>query len=398
MKKVLVIGAGAYQVPLIQRIKELGHKAYCVDGSSKAPGIAFADGYKIVDVCDKNVCLSYAQELQIDAVMTYGATITLPTVAYIGKIMGLPALDEKAAEISKSKYAIKQCLADGGLNTDGTFFCLKNKEDVKNSKFEFPCVIKPSDGSGSKGVSIVNAEEELEKAIDYAFGAARFGEIYTESFIPGEEYSVEAFCANGKAYVYAVVKTTFYTDASGVLHYGHRIPSGLSKKTQGLIEVEVLKAIEALGVNIGSVNFDVIVSEKDGKPYIIDVGIRVGQNLIASHMVPLSSGVSELDSAIHLALREPADIEPKFNKCVATRLLIYNPGTITEIKDFREIIGKNGVVDVVLRKCVGDVLRPYQEKSDSCGWVIVVGDTPDEVEANADAAREALRDYIIIAS
>ena len=165
MKKILVVGGGAYQVPLIKRIIESGFKAYCVDGNLNALGFKCATGYKHINVLDKNACLEYAKELGIDAVMTYGATLTLPTVAYIGEKLGLPALPIDTAELSKSKYKIKKRLADYGCNIKGDFFEMYSVEDAKNHKFTFPCVIKPSDGSGSKGVSLVYNENEIENAV-----------------------------------------------------------------------------------------------------------------------------------------------------------------------------------------------------------------------------------------
>ena len=60
------------------------------------------------------------------------------------------------------------------------------------------------------------------------------------------------------------------------------------------------------------------------------------------------------------------------------------------------LIGKHGIVDVVMRKQVGDRLNPYREKSDTCGWVITQGDSPDQAEQNAQAAKELLREYITI--
>ena len=396
MKKILVVGGGAYQVPLIKRIIESGYEAYCVDGNPNAMGFGCATGYKHINVLDENACLEYAKELGINAVMTYGATLTLPTVAYIGEKLGLPALPVDTAELSKSKYKIKKRLSDYGCNIKGDFFEMYSVEDAKNHKFTIPCVIKPSDGSGSKGVSLVYNENEIENAVQYAFDGARYGEFYAESLIDGEEYSAEAFVANGEIYVYAIVKTTFERLSNGEISYGHRTPSGLPAETEKLIEDEVKKAIKALNITMASVNFDVILSNDDGKPYIIDCGIRVGQNLIASHFVPLSRGVSVIDNTIKLALGEKVDAEPKFNKCIATRLLIYKPGVIIEIKPMNNIIGTNNIVDVVMRKGVGDTQNEYREKSDTCGWVITTGDTPDEAENNAVNAKKLLEDYIII--
>lgn len=398
MKKILVVGAGEYQTTLIKRIIELGYEAYCVDYNENAVGFKFATGYKVIDIMDKAACLEYARLLGVDAVMTYGATISLPTVAYIAGEMGLPSLPVETAEISGSKYKIKRRLADNGLNIKGNFFEMYSPNDAEEYTFTYPCVIKPSDGSGSKGVCVVKNESESAEAINYAFKSARFGKVYCEGFVEGEEYSVEVFVCGEKIYVYAIVKTTFVRNGTKNIDisYGHRTPSGLCKKTEKLIEEEAVKAVKTLGVNMGSVNFDVIVDKSNGKPYIIDCGIRIGQNLIASHLVPLSRGVSVIDNTIKLALSETVDAEPKTKNCIATRLLIYNPGTISEIKDMSGVIGKNGVLDVVMRKKVGDVQRIYTDKSDNCGWVIASGNTPDEAEANAEAAKEMLKNYIVI--
>ncbi len=396
MEKILVIGAGIYQVPLIQRITERGYKAFCVDKNPDAPGFAFATEYKNLDVLNKDDCLAYAKEIGADAVMTYGATLTLPTVAYIGEKLGLPALPVETAELSKSKYQIKKRLWENGCNIKGAFFQMNSVEDAQNHTFDLPCVIKPSDGSGSKGVSLVYKEEDIPAAVKYAFEGARYGEFYCESLIPGKEYSAEAFVCGENVYVYAIVKTTFEKRPDGEVSYGHRTPSGLLKEQEKLIADEVKKAIRALEITMASVNFDIILSDDDGKPYIIDCGIRIGQNLIASHFVPLSRGVSVIDNTIDLALGKEVNAEPKFHKCIATRLLIYKPGVITKIKPMDDVIGKDGIVDIVMRKGVGDIQNEYREKSDTCGWVITTGETPDEAEAKAVKAKKLLEDYIII--
>lgn len=396
MKKILVVGAGTYQVPLIKRIIDMGHQAIVVDKNPCAEGFAYASDYKVIDVLDKESCLQYAKENGIDAVMTYGATLPLPTVSYIGTALGLAVLPIEVSEISKSKYKIKKCLAEHGCNIKGDFFEMNSLDDEKIKRIKAPCVIKPSDGSGSKGVSLVLCDADIPSAISYAYNSARNHEFYVESLIHGEEYTVEAFVCNDQIYVYSIIKTTFEKDKNtGEVSYGHRTPSGLGEHKERLIAAEVEKAIRALNVTMASVNFDVILTDDD-VPYIIDCGIRIGQNLIASHLVPLSRGVNIIENTIHLALGEAINATPTHYRCVATRLLIYKPGIISEIKSMEDIIGTDGIVDVVLRKGVGDAQNEYREKSDTCGWVITTGATPEEAENRAIAAKKRLENYIII--
>ena len=98
--RILIIGAGSYQVPAIQRVRALGHEAYCVDFKAGQPGFGYADGSRIIDVRDKEACLAYAAELNIDGVLSWGATLTLPTVSFIAQRMGLPGLPIETSVLS----------------------------------------------------------------------------------------------------------------------------------------------------------------------------------------------------------------------------------------------------------------------------------------------------------
>lgn len=395
MSRILVIGAAAYQVPAIQRIRELGHVAYCVDYKEGQPGFAYADGHRIIDVRDKEGCLKYAQELGIDGVLTWGATLTLETASYVASAMSLPALPIETARIATNKYLIRKRLTEKGLNVGGEVFAIMGKEDVQNHEYQVPFVVKPCDGSGSKGVRIVTDEKDITAAIQYAFDGARNGEIYVEPYVAGEEFSVEAYVCNGAVFVYSIVKTSF--EWKGIYpEYTQTTYLGISKAMEMAIKEEVMKAVKALNVTFGPINFDLIISDVNGKPYIIDIGIRNGQNLLASHIVPYSRGVDELNNSINLCLGHNIDANPKKKEYISSRLLIYAPGEITEIKPYKHLIGQNHIVDIILRKKSGDILPNYQTKSDICGWVLTSGSTPEDALRYSNDAWELLKEYIII--
>lgn len=395
MSKILVIGAAAYQVPAIQRIKELGHKAYCVDYKEGQPGFSYADGYRIVDVRDKVGCLKYAREINIDGVLTWGATLTLETASYVASEISLPALPLETARIATNKYLIRQRLTENGLNVGGDVFAILGKSDVRNHDFHVPFVVKPCDGSGSKGVRVVNNEAEINDALQYAFDGARNQEIYVEPFVSGEEFSVEAYACNGEVFIYSIVKTRF-SWTGDFPEYSQTTYLDVSPEVEKAIDEEVRRAIKALNVTFGPVNFDLIVSNQDGKPYIIDVGIRNGQNLIASHIVPYSRGVDELNNSINLCLGKRVNAQPLKKVFISSRLLIYKPGIISEIKPFSGLVGRENIVDIILRKKEGDMLPPYQTKADICGWVLTNGETPEKALTHSNDAWEKLQNFILI--
>lgn len=395
MKRILIIGAGAYQVPAIKRVRSLGYEAYCVDYKEGALGFEYANGYRIIDVRDKEHCLAYARELNVDGVLTWGATLTLPTVSYICEQLGLPCMPMATSEISTSKYLIRQRLTECGLNSAGDCVEVYSIEEAQSKLLKAPFVIKPSDGSGSKGVKIVLTDSEIDEAIKYAFDGARDNHVYIEPYIPGEEYSVEAYANNGEISVNTIVKTQFEWQGIKPI-YKQTTYLDLSAEIEERINVEVIKAVKALGINWGPCNFDIIVSPEDCKPYIIDVGIRNGQNLIASHIIPYSRGVDELNCSILNCIGDIPDARPKHKVYISSRLLIYNPGLISEIKPYQNLIGNNGIVDIIMRKNAGEKLPKYQTKSDICGWVLCAGETPEEASISADTAWKELEKYIII--
>ena len=53
-KNVLVLPGTQWQVPLIEKIQEMGHKALVVNPDSEAPGMKKADLCLISDIFDKN--------------------------------------------------------------------------------------------------------------------------------------------------------------------------------------------------------------------------------------------------------------------------------------------------------------------------------------------------------
>ena len=396
MKKILVIGAGKLQVNTIKLIKELGHYCIAIDGNPDAIGFKFCDEYANIDVLDIRACVEYAKNKKIDGVTTTSATITLPAVAAIGEELGLIAISSEVVDVLRDKYKIKKKLFDGGSNIYGYFSEISTKELYYEAKknIDYPVVIKPSDGSGSKGISIVYNEEDLIPAIKYAYKSSRTKGIYIESFIKGKEYGVESFVINGEVVIYGIIKQVFI-DNGREIEYGHCVPSGLPSEVEENIKNEVKKAIKILGINYGSVNMDIILSEGEQEPYIIDVGARVGLNKIAEKIVPFSNGVDIFKNTIRLCIGENVDIYPKYSKNIATRVIILEQGKIKDIENYKDLIDKKDVLDIIVTAKKGDVINSYKTKSDSCGWIITTGNDIEEAEKLASIINNEFKKKII---
>ena len=103
-----------------------------------------------------------------------------------------------------------------------------------------------------------------------------------------------------------------------------------------------------------------------------------------------------MNNSLNLCIGNKIDPIPAKKEYISSRLLIYTPGVIKEIKPVQELIGHNHIIDIILRKKVSEELHRYQTKSDICGWVLCKGNSPEEASQWADKAWETLKEYIII--
>lgn len=122
-----------------------------------------------------------------------------------------------------------------------------SKKDREYANVGFPCVVKPCSGGSSVGTSIVQTEDEYEKALSLAF---RFEDkVIVESYIKGRELTVGVMAGEAMPVIEIIPKDGFYD-------YKHKYQAGATleicpaqiddmttKKVQRLAE-RVMKALK----------------------------------------------------------------------------------------------------------------------------------------------------------
>lgn len=396
MKKVLVIGAGPLQLPVIKKVKELGHIAICVDGNPNAVGFKYADEYRAIDIVDTEKCLQYAKENNIDGVLTAATDFGVITAAEIANKLGLVGLNPSVARTIKNKFQVREQITNCGLDDTVCFFMIsdvKNLSKIKN-KIKYPSIVKPVDGSGSTAVTKVYSFNELNAACIKAIEGSITRKAIIEPYITGEEYGVESFVDNGEVHILAIMKK-FMTDPPNYAELGHVCPSGLTEKIEEKIKKVVSNAIKSLGINFGSVNIDLILT-RENNVKIIDIGARMGGNLIGSHIVPLSTGVDLIENSVKAVLGEKVDFTIKKHSVIATRILNFKSGFIYKIGNTDALIDNEEVLDVIITVKEGVLNREYKTNRDSCGYVVVNGKSVSDAIMKAMYTRNEIEKLFII--
>lgn len=369
MKKILIIGAGFLQSFIIKKAKEIGYETLAVDANPNAIGFRYANKYDIINIVDEKACLAYAQKENIDGVMTAATDYGVLPAAYIAQEMCLPGLDYEVAKLIKNKYKVRKCLYEHQVDDNKQAYEVNRDTNLckLSSKLIFPVMVKPCDGSGSRGASRVDSKDTLESACQYAMNSSITHRATVETFIIGKEYGAEGFVVNGEIHVLGIMRK-WMTEPPFYAELGHAIPTDLSNEVEQRAIQCVKNAIKALGINFGSVNIDLLITS-EGKIHIIDVGARMGGNMIGTCVIPYGTGIDYMSNIIRSAVGDNVDLS-SFEKCaVATRMLAFGDGIVKQLPDFKKIEAEYGV-EIYHHLEVGQEVREYHTNLDGCGYIV----------------------------
>jgi biotin carboxylase len=393
MKRLLIIGAGFLQAFVIKKASEMGYLTCTIDRNPKAEGFSHADEYDVIDVVDQKACLEYALSKKIDGVMTAATDFGVLSASYVAQHMHLPGLDYEVAVVIKNKAVVRQKLFENKVDDISQYYEISGTNQLHKylQQIRFPVIVKPCDGSGSKAVQRADSAHDLQKACSEAIVASLAGKALVEDFICGREYGVESFVHNGKPYVLGVM-AKHMTSPPDYAELGHFLPCQLP--TEKKIRAVVCSALKKLGINFGAVNMDILVTP-EGRITIIDVGARMGGNLIGSHIIPFGTGIDYMANLIRATVGDSVNLKPTVPKtCVATRLLALRPGRVIGLPDFGSIM-KQCRVNIYHHLNVGDIIREYHNNLDGCGYVVAVSDDVEDANGRAEHAKQLIDSEIV---
>ena len=329
MKKLLILGAMEMHVPLIKRAKELGYYVITCDYIPENPGHKIADEAYFDSTTDLDAVLNLAKRLEVDGIMTYNSDPAAPTAAYVAEKLDLPGNPYQAVKIMSEKNLFRGFLANNGLNVPKFISCTDcNKVQEKINEFSFPVIVKPVDSSGSKGVTVVNKNQKIEKAIELAISKSRCKRCIIEEFIEplGSQLHGDGFVEKGKLVFLCLGDHHFDRSINNLVPYSTTFPTEHPKDTVEKCKEQIQKFITKVGFKNGGFNVELRISKKDNKQYIIDIGARNGGKFTPK-VIEYCTGFNFMDRALKTSLGEPVDEIQKGNKVsdFVSYLILHSP-------------------------------------------------------------------------
>jgi biotin carboxylase len=297
MKKIAIIGASYLQLPLVLKAKEMEIETHCFAWEEGAVCRDFCDFFYPISILDKEKILVTCKKIKIDGITSIASDAAVPTICFVAENLGLISNEYIDAVVTTNKYEMRKRFELNSVNSPRFIFADKN---ITIDSLNYPLIVKPTDRSGSRGVTRVENIEQLKDALIIAQNESFRNQAIIEEFIHGVEASVESISWNGEHYILAITdKVT--TGNPHFVELEHHQPSLLSSNIQKIIKEETYKALTALNIKYGASHSEFKITE-DGKVYVIEVGARMGGDFIGSDLVQLSTGFDFVKAVIEIAL------------------------------------------------------------------------------------------------
>ena len=388
MKKLMIMGAGIYQVPLIRRAKEMGIYTIAVSIPGNYPGFAVADEVCHINTVDYEAVLQVAREKRIDGIVTAGTDVAVITIGKVCDELGLKGLSFEAAQIASDKMLMKECYEKYGVRS-ARFRRVGLEEDPRDAieGLRYPLIFKAVDSSGSRGITRVNDPEGIAGAVAAVKQTTRKTYYIVEEFLEGEEFGAQAFVYDGKVQFVLPHGDYVFMGDTGV-PVGHFAPYELSQAMTRDVFDQTEKAIRAMKLDNCAINADFIM--KDNKTYVLEIGGRSGATCLAE-LVSIYYGYDYYEKIIQAALGEAPDFPQDQAVPNASKLLMSDrDGVIRSIANHNE--PDDHIYEVMFDYTVGDTVKKFHVGPNRLGHVITKGKTLQE----ATEALERAMDHIDI--
>ena len=309
-KRLLLLGGLRYLLPVIESAKAEGYYVITCDYLPDNIAHKYSDEYHNVSITDSEAVLALARELKIDGIMSFAVDPGVVTAAYTAERLGLPfAGSYEAVKILQNKDLFRKFLTDNGFNVpaSGGYTSVGNiRADL--GRFTFPLIVKPVDSAGSKGVTKVCREEELDAAFARAMEFSRGGRVIVEEFIEktGCSSDTDSFSLDGRLRVVTFNSQRFDDEAANpYAPSAYSWPSTFTAEQEEYLRGELQRLVTLLGLKTSIYNIETRIGT-DGKPYIMEVSPRGGGNRLAE-MIRYATGTDIIRAAVRAAVGDPID-------------------------------------------------------------------------------------------
>jgi biotin carboxylase len=306
--------------------------------------------------------------------------------------LGLPFNSPVAAEAARDKLKMRTLMAAGGVPCPVfRHFTTDQAPEVVAEQVDYPCVVKPLNLNGSRGVMRADSPTEFVVAVRRLTQMLRQDQpagqpqaYLVEDFIPGFEVALEGMLDQGRLLVLALFDKPDPLDGPFFEETIYVTPSRLPAATQQAIAATAAQAARALGLQMGPVHAELRVNAQG--PWMLEVAGRSIGGLCSQ---VLRFGVDE--SLEELILRQACGLpllstEREARAAGVMMIPIPAAGILQRVDGLDAAQATPLIEGIEITARVNYPITPLPEGESYLGFIFGKGETPAAVE---EALRQA---------
>ena len=387
---LVIVGTNPH-AELVQKLKKRGYYVLLVDYADNPPAKQFADEHYQVNVFDAEAILEIARKRKPDLVISSAAERANAVACYVSEKMGLyvPYSYEKAMEISH-KVSMKKKMQEFGIPTSKHIHT-NDLSSIDLKDLDFPLVIKPADGYGSKGICKFYNEEELIAGLkdNPYFTDSKY--MIIEEFLDGREFGLYCHVGEGKADLVFINEKIKNRNIDSLPAYGTISNPDLDDKTiGGFLEIANM-IVDKFELNNTPLLIQLVITDNGIK--VLEFSPRLGGG-VSYRTVKLQTGFDFLEFSIHSFLGIPYSQEYKNGKYRILDSGIYvKHGFFGKIEGEEELIKKGVIEELILYKTRGMEIGKDFSSSSRVGAFIIKARDNNELYKKIVTAYNRLKVY-----
>ena len=337
MENILIIGAGEFQLPRVQRASRSYNVLLAAPVISDAFKPYIADSL-LTDVRDKERILEYAREHSVCGVITDQTDIAVRSVAYVAENLGLPGIGYETGHLFTDKSLMRKRMTELGIKLLPNRTVSSLEEALAYyDEIGGNVIIKPLDTQGSRGVQICRSADDLKSKYEEASRWSSNHSVLIERYATGREFLVEGLAVDYE-FRNLCIGDTLYFDLPDAFAAKSRIfPTVVDDELRQRVLDLNTKIITGFGLRQGITHSEFIMNGDD--IYLIETAARGGGVFISSDLIHLSCGLDTEGFLLDIASGKQKGLpEILPQQCVCGYLAFYVPvGKVLRVSGVSEV-------------------------------------------------------------
>lgn len=397
-KKLLLLGGIGPTNDLIGLAHRNGVTVGVADYNKDTPVKKMADAQHEVNALDVEAVVDLFKKYQYDGIISNFVDLLLPYVARVAKAVNKwSPFDEEQVRMSTDKEYFKKTCIKYGVPVPKEYAVDGIDGDMEAVQIDFPVIVKPVDGSGSKGITVCNDRAELLKGVERARSNSRSGKVIVEDYLPYDEINLTYVAQDGDIRLAAIHDRYFNTSQKDVVKVPdmYIYPSRYTDLVYEKYNDKIINMFRQIGIKNGSIFLQAVV--KEDQMYIYEAGMRLN-GCKTYQILEVENNFNTFERLMSYALTgsmgEFVPLDARFKRWYATWNVVGAPGMVCQtFEGLEDLASKEWVISVARKYFEGEEI-PENAKGTLIQLVArihVYGDTKEELLERIDYIQKTFK-------